>query len=314
MQRKVETLLLCRTPFQAVMLCEVLKSEATLDYNLIYLTQDNSEEDVHYYNELSDAANHAQYLYVKHHRYDILNHIQSYRMIRDDIKCTDYNTIMIASINNLALRKMAIMSRRANIISFDDGLAHVVKNSMYLEEKPNSRMRLYEMLFHVPTMREFRGRIGLHYSMYPGFKHIFPRKVIRYIDPFNSYQTKDEHERGKTFFIGQPFSEIFDDSSILKIKKYIRQNNIDYYVRHPREPQPLVMDIPLLNKGGRIAEEAIFKVSNGKRPQIYGGFSTVLINISPDYADKVMLLRRNVPEDEYFAELGKRAGCKIEYI
>lgn len=313
MQQEADTLVLCRTPFQAVIVREVLKNGSNPYYDLVYLTQDDSEEDSHYFNELSFGANLTQYIYLKRQRYDILNYIMVYQMVREEIKCQDYKTVMIASVNNLAFRKLAAKNGQAKIISFDDGAAHIVKNSMYLNDKQNLRARLYEAFFLVPSLRMIRGRINLHYSAYPGFDHVMPQKIVRFINPFKTYQANN-NELGPAFFIGQPFEEYLDAMDTQRIEKFIREHNIDFYVRHPRESQPLVTDIPVLPKAGRIAEEAIFAASKGRRPLIYGGFSTVLINIRPAYADKVMLLRSNVPEDAYYAELGIKAGCQIVYL
>lgn len=310
-----KTLVLCRTPFQAVMLKAVLKKEGVDTYNLVYFTQDDSEEDRSYYKELTLRAEQAQYIYIKKQRYDIFNHIGLYWKISHRIKNQSYGRVMLSSFDNIALRKLAVRSKKARMVTFDDGTGHINKKSIYVSEELSRRMSLYEWGFGIPNRGEFIRRVCCHYSAYPDFENVMPQKIITYIDLFAESQHYSLEEMpGPVFFVGQPYSEYLSEQEIGALKNFIREREIDFYVKHPRESNPLFTDIPLLPKGGMIAEEAIFIASSGKRPVIYGGFSSVLFNISPTHADKVMLLRKNVAEDEYRAELGEKAGCKIEYI
>ena len=52
-------LVLCRTPFQACLIPEVLRAEKVDDYELLYLTHQDSEEDVSYFKMLAVGASRA---------------------------------------------------------------------------------------------------------------------------------------------------------------------------------------------------------------------------------------------------------------
>lgn len=309
-----KALVLCRTPFQAVLVRNVLSRENIDRYDLIYFTQDNAEEDLNYFEELSATAEDAQYIFIEGQKYDILNHIKAYLSIKKRLKRTVYDEVFISSIDNLAFRKLAVSNKQSKIISFDDGTGHInLWTRSYNDELNAIRSVIRRTLFSVPSEKEFINIIYRHYSAYRSFENIMPSSIIRYVDLFQDLGGVLKGPAMK-FFIGQPFDETEDMEYILKLKKYVYQNECDFYVLHPRERSALIERIPILAKEGRIAEEAIFKISRGRRIMIFGGFSTVLINISPAAAEKVMILRQNVARDKYYAEIGARAGCQIVFI
>lgn len=310
----LKTLVLCRTPFQAVILRQVLKCEGIARYDLVYFTQNNAEEDLCYFKELSAHAEQAQYLFLEKQKFDILNHLQAYLKVAKEIKKTIYAKVIISSFDNLAFRKLAVKNKHAQIISFDDGTGHINKYSDYLLKKNKIKSLVYDQLFRVPPRNKFVACVKRHYSVYRDFENIMPRGIIEYLDLFAISIAQKTCASSKKYFIGQPSEEFQDPKYVLNLKKHIENINFDFYVRHPRETLPLSIKFPVLEKQGRIAEEAILKSCGHGRPIIVGGFSTVLINISPILADKVMILRRNVGLDEYYAELGKKAGCEIIYI
>ena len=59
-----KALVLCRTPFQAIMVMAIIKEENIDAYDLVYFTQNDAEEDVFYFNLLSRQAEVAQYIYI----------------------------------------------------------------------------------------------------------------------------------------------------------------------------------------------------------------------------------------------------------
>jgi hypothetical protein len=166
----------------------------------------------------------------------------------------------------------------------------------------------------VPEKSEFRERIYLHYSVYKDYENIIPVKKIKYVDNFSWEKSLQKANGVKSFFIGQPFSEYCDECFINSLISFLTSVNLNFYVKHPREGRSLIDSIAVLEKDGLIAEEAIYKACNGMRPVIYGGFSSVMFNIPASIADKVMMLSANDPKHQYYAELGKNAGCRIVFL
>lgn len=296
------------------MLRKVIKEENINHYDLIYFTQDNAKEDVSYFNELTAHAKLAQYLYLRKQKFDILNHIITYLQINTAIKKTRYTQVLISSFDNLAFKKLTINNKAAKIISFDDGTGHISKYSEYLVEKNKARRALYNFVFGVPASRNFIKRIVRHYSSYRGFENIMPRHIVHFIDIFETPAERQPGTLSIKFFIGHPFECYPDTQYVLNLKKYLEEISCDFYVKHPQESFPLLNTVPILEKNGYIAEDAILKMCGEARPIIVAGFSSVLFNINAAVADKVMVLRRDVEEDLYYADLGMKAGCKIVYV
>lgn len=314
-QSNKNTLVLCRTPFQAVIIRQVLEEEIIKSYDLVYLTQDNSEEDIHYFNELSAKAGESQYIYIEKQRFDIFNHIIAYRRITDKIKIKKYTKYLMSSIDNLAFRKIFFKNKSATLISFDDGVGHIISISEYLIDKSYLKSIVYELMFNVLSKKETIKKIYRHYSVYSNYENIMPKNIVRHIQLFQFSNKFLSGNKQIKFFIGYPFNEYHDPIGVVRIEKYVKSKNIDFYVKHPRETVPLIDSIPLLSKEGKIAEEAIFNNCETGRPLIVSCFSSVLFNISKDIADKEMiLLDDNSEATKYCAKLGEKAGCKIIYI
>jgi hypothetical protein len=311
----VKTLVLCRTPFQAVMISEVLGKESIKEYDLVYFTQNDSEEDNYYFRELLDCAEIADYIFIKRQRFDVLNHIELYRRTSRLIKDKCYDVVIVSSYDNLAFLKLAVKNLTAKIISFDDGVGYISKSSSYTAETSNVRSILYRLLFRVPPRGELIARISRHYSCYPAFKNIMPEDIISYVRLFEEGPDFIQNDTKRIkLFIGQPFSEMCDLAYERRLKSYLNSLQFDFYVKHPREDVPLLDKIRLLDKHGRIAEQAIFEACGDSRPELWGPFSTVLLNIDPKTADKIMILSADREADSDHAKIAEKAGCKVIFI
>jgi len=291
----MKSLLLCRTPFQALIMQSVMRKESISSYDLLYFTQDNSEEDIVSYKELQVEACNSIYVYVKKKPYDIINHVSAYISAFNLLKKDVYDLIFLSSFDNLVFRKFIAKNKKAKILTCDDGLGNIIQNSIFTRKVEGSRSELYEKIFGIPSKKDVMRSVIGHYTVYRDFENIFPAEVLRYVDVFDWNGRKDEIYNEKvSFFIGQPFHEYVDEAYVKKVLLCIKSMKMDWYVKHAREIAIIDEDIPILKKNGEIAEKAIINACNGKRPVIYGGFSAVMFNVPASIADKVMLLRCSI--------------------
>ena len=308
-------LFLCRTPFQAAICLQIIASEKLRNFDLMYLTADDSDTDRHYFGLLKKIAgteNHCEYIYIKPQRFDFLNHLKAFRAIKASCK-KKYDGVFFASLNSSAFKMIIKRIQPEMLVTFDDGAANITQTKMFFEEHLHYKMYFYNKLLGVPQLSEIKRQISHHYTIYPGFDNIVPNTRIRPIKLFSqaANSANSGSEKQKVFFIGQPFREYLNEDQINRLTQWLHTQNVDYYVRHPREQEPLLNNVEFLDKQGLLAEDAIFKHSKDARPLIISSFSTVLFNISRFEADKIYVSVGDDDEEANRKRLIKKTHSEI---
>lgn len=308
-------LLLLRTPFQAWLVQKVLAAEALGNYDILYFTHNNSEEDRFYFEKLATDARRSHYCWAPVRRFDILGHIDFYRQSPSWSLTTSYKKVMLASINSPVLNAMATHHKESELITFDDGLANIVPDGIYTADVKSWRMQLYRRAFGSAALNVIKQRIQHHYSVYPGFDNIVEAAKVRHLEgwcrAFSDEQTKD---KSAIYFVGQPLEEIMTREQIQLVQERLRNMNINFYVKHPRERQMLDIGAIPIEKHGRIAEDAILQHANGRNVHLISWFSTTLFNLAKTVERCTMLLIKSSQDTEQKRSMAEKAGCHVEYI
>lgn len=302
-------LILLRTPFQAWLAERVLAEKKISDYDVIYVTRHDSEEDRHYFSYFEASAERAYYSIVRSSRIDFFQIWQRKRELSRFLKQRHYDVVMLSSIDEFVFSFAASKQRHAKVITFDDGTANYNVGGLYFVQPLSWRGHLSRKLLGVPTYDLLKSRIALHYTLHPQLPNIVDCSRLRPLKPITVVPTNPEG-RVVAFFIGAPL-EVLSKSQRSIFKDSVRRYKIDYYVKHPREDSLIFDDIPMLQKRGRIAEEAILSAAQGRPIKIIGWFSTVMFNLSGPGIQKIALLHRDA---EYFrghSQLARRVGCEV---
>jgi N-acetyllactosaminide alpha-2,3-sialyltransferase len=309
-------LLIVRTPFQAWLSAAVLEQENITELDLLYLTNQDAEEDRHYYSVLSARANRSLYCHAPPRWCDICTHVHWLMQARTWMRDYKRDVTVLSSIDNHVISSIAKRQRKAELVTFDDGSANIVRSSAYHLDQVNWRVRLYRRLFGAYDLDEIKQTIARHYTIHPQFHNIVPKHKLRAIRrEFRAIrrgvgQLSLRSEPMLRFFIGQPFEGVLTPSQIDKITSYARDVGIDFYVKHPRETNPLQVGAPILAKRGLIAEESILLASEGYRPHLIGCFSGVLLNIGKEFAHRTMLFFGDACNTPELAHIAKETGCE----
>lgn len=304
-------LLILRTPFQAWLAESVLKHESIDQYDLVYLTQNDSTEDQYYFGRLSSRANQSQYCFVPPMLPDIRNHLAFRKRLAKWFKPAVYDTVLLASIDALVPNALATRhGAGAQLITFDDGSANIYADSAYRCDMPSRRMRLYRRLFGALTIELTISRIVRHYTLHPGLDNIVDNERLRLIKKLSEPSGIQNQSAVLKVFIGQPFHDVLSVQQLDCLRHYLEGHQFDYYVQHPRESAPLIEKISLLDKQGLIAEDAIPRAANGRAVKVVGWFSTVLFNMHGT-AKRTMLLFEDDSRTPGMAELAERVGCEV---
>lgn len=302
-------LVLLRTPFQASIVPEILDHEGVGEYDLLYFTHNDAEEDRHYYNELTKSARSAAYCHAPIRRFDILGYMDWYRQARAWICDHRCDLTIMASIDNYIFGAIARRQIRSELITMDDGTANLFKAAGYHLDRSNRRGRAYRYLFGAYDLSELKKRISRHYTLHPQFDNIVPTEKLRSIQSSSVSPAKaDGHPI--TFFIGGPFEEVLTQEQIHRLTVHVRAQTVDFYIRHPRERTPLEIGAPFLDKGGLIAEDAIVRTAAGRPIHLIGWFSSVFFNIGNRATGKTMLLAKDDNHNTEQAKLAEAAGCE----
>lgn len=311
-------LLIVRTPFQAWFCLQLIDRLKIVNYDLLYITHNNSEEDRLYFKRLSRSATISDYVYLPAARFDLITHLKLRVRIRSWFCCYGYKNIFVASINSLVINALICRISFASLYTFDDGAANLVRGGPYYIDPSTKRMTIYRFIFRGLAVEKVRERISRHYSLYKGFENIVEEGRITNLDGclFENEVGSDitMNKIGtKRYFIGAPFEEVMSRQEIKKMVDIMLAVGIDGYIKHPREKKEIPIGGVIVNKNGRIAEEVILEDSAGCKVELYGFLSSVMLNLQGISEKRVVFL----PSHQRLTgvgELARKSGCQEVYL
>ena len=305
-------LVLVRTPFQAWLVERVLEAEKVATYDLLYFTQNDSTEDRFYYGRLAENARAARFVFVERQARDLLNHFRLALRAWPFLRGKQYDMTMLASIDSYVLNAIASRNAAGELVTFDDGTANFNREGVYFREAPSRKARLYRQGFRASSINSIKARITRHYTIHADLENIVGGDRLFSITGWRYTKLEaDSNQRPKVFFIGAPFKETLDPEQIKLLETHALQIGINVYVRHPREREPLSLGVPLLNKHGRIAEEAILDNAAGRPIVLVGFLSSVMFNLAFCADRRIVLVPRGSERHAYLIELARQSGCEI---
>lgn len=303
----MKALLVIRTPFQAWLAQKVLEKEQINIFDVVYFTQNDSEEDRHYYSQLSKNSNRSDYIFVRPQRFDILSHFVFRLKAHKWYQKENYDFVMYGSINALVPNSLISKHKYAKLITFDDGAANIVNNGIFYSDLSSNRSKIYRLAIGAVSLNTIKRRISYHYTMYKDYGNIVEKEKLRYIDYFEKSKYK-KSETTKTYFIASPFEEVMSQEQIKRLEIYSKDLKIDFYVTHPRERNILNLGTEILDKKGKIAEEAIIADAQDASIVLVGWFSSVMLNIGPLCKECIVLLPKDSIQTPKIFELSKNSG------
>ncbi|MCO8082534.1 glycosyltransferase family 52 [Acinetobacter lwoffii] len=309
----MKALLVIRTPFQAWLAQKVLEKEKVSNFDLVYFTQNNSDEDKYYYAQLSIQAKRSQYIFIQRQRFDIFSHLLFKIKAIKWYFFKNYDLVMYASINALVPNSLVSKYNQSELITFDDGAANIVKQGIFYNEPDTLRAKLYRIILGAKSLDSIKKRIKKHYSIYPHNPNIVESDRLIHIDGWESDSNRLPVEI-RTYFIGAPFEEVMNSDQIARMVDYLRQLDITAYVKHPRERNILDLGVKQLNKNSRIAEDAIIADAQGRSIRLIGWFSSVMFSLEAVCVQRIILLPKDSSQSVELAEICKKSGCHPIFI
>jgi hypothetical protein len=312
---KQSALLLVRTPLQAWIAVKILSSEGVSNYDLVYVTQQDSTEDRYYFHKLSSNSENSQYCFAPLHRFDIFNHLDFYRQAKGWCSNLNRDLVIMSSIDSHVINAISSRQNSSKLVTFDDGLGNILPtDQMYKDSSIPWRTWLYRKLFGGKDIKIIKRNIIRHYTLYPQFENIVDRSRLKTLQGWVRKENNLNYNKVITYFVGDNFEELLSSDQIKVLLNYLKTLKIDLYVRHPREKNTLQLGIPYLDKKCQIAEDAIIFDAGMSQIHIIGWFSAVLFNLGEIAQRRTMLLVRTDPNSNEMSKLAARAGCEIILI
>jgi hypothetical protein len=314
-------LLLVSTPLQALIAEAVLRTEQADAYDLVYSARSDLESHRHYYERLRTHAQRSAYAAGGQGSSQALRYMARRAKLDRPFFRKRYDRIYLASIESLLFRRLIARNRSAEVVSFDDGAANVFGGSRYYTPRTLATASA-EFALRCPSVRQVRARIRRHYSLYADQQNLVEPARLRFLSLWSHLadgMSPAAAEGTVSFFLGQPFSEAVESGTLDstgpgRIEDWLNRNPVDHYLAHPRETRPLRYGHGTIRRSTAIAEEEIFTLSAGKRPRLYGWFTTVLLNVPAAVADKVYLSVGGGAAEAERTALMARAGCEVLHV
>lgn len=308
MKNSSDTLFLCRTPLQALISIKIIELNRIENYDVIYFTTSNTHEDILYYERIKIGAKKSYYInYDKTIKIGVVIYLLAIiNNFNISFKKNVYSKIFLSSMDNLFFRKIASSNFDAEINTFDDGAANLVNYTIIDNDNRGFIVRCVCKILFIKSIKLFKEKKGFHYTIFKS--NNFDKRNV-YLDSVFPKMLVPKESKLIRIFIGQPFEEYCDNNFIARLISVLKNKKIDYYIKHPRETNTLLKNIPLLEKNGLIAEELIIRNFGANNIELYGGFSTVMINMDSNFINKYIYLDSSSPTHDQDKFVLTNFGC-----
>lgn len=306
-------LIICCTPLQVLVAEAMLEAEDVRRFKLIYYTWIDNAKHRKYYERLAARADASEYIHLNS-RFPV--HFFYFLRAFRRLSAKDISEIAFAAIDNFYIQYAIKRYQYQEIITFDDGVANVVKSSAYfnLIKRSNFHSIFGKVVRGDVNESWIRRKARRHYTIYPGIENIVERSRLHSVT-INGFK-KNSGENPSTqsslrVFLGQPVVDIRDDELKRNYIEMVRSFDIDEYIPHPREFD--LDGLPKITESNLIAEEYILdRMSEYGEVTIYSLFSTVLLNIDHQRLRKIVVVYPSVAERiKEIYPLFRERGCEF---
>jgi hypothetical protein len=292
-------LFLCRTPFQAMIIDRILKSEGIKVYDLIYYNRNITAKDDDYFKRIAAGARSGLLLNA--------SSVSGWRKFLS-ISSRRHASVFIANHTFSIFRALVARKARASLYSFDEGAGNFHKKGALHVDHRTAFERMRDRLMAAPAVADIFRRVVAHYTVDPRLDNVVPAERLRDVG-VRMPGHPVAHADFINLIIGQPFAEYLSPAEVEAMHEAFRQVPNALYVPHPREARAGIPAGFTLLEDARIIEEVVLSfLSAGKAVRLIGGFSTAFATIYGSGIDKYFV---EVSHDPELARVMSEWGCTI---
>lgn len=316
------SLIICLTPLQVLIAKEIIRINSNQIFDFILITNNKNDKYKYYYDVLKEIC-------IKSYFYsfswsssflNFLNFLNFKKSIGLEFEFKKYSSIYVASIDSRHIQYIIGQSKKdINVYTFDDGLANIVKDSIYIKDKINFLKKIIFFIIGIKLdLVDIKKRSKLHYTIYSLNNNV--SKKTKKIDLLNmNFLSGEECKKKVRIFIGQPYSELLgkDFDEIYKILDILK---VDFYFPHPREKQVDKIQVNVI-KTHLVFEDYLLNYikENNCDVEVYSFLSSAAANVINIKSVKVNILYNKYLYSKYsdmyllFKEMGaKIIECEVE--
>lgn len=276
---KNKKLLICLTPLQMLIAEKIIESNKNDIFDLVVLALKDTDKYKKYYSRLSVKCERSIYCKIKP---GFWGFIYFYNFLKKNKFINNYRGLYLASIDSRYVQYFVSKNHKANVYTFDDGTANIVKSSIYY--KPENISSFKKTILKFIGISDFKDDIIkkslLHYTIYDNVSNIINN--TKYIPLVSDYISKEGGViKNIKIYLGQPLLEINSNFDFEYLVKEIEKIKFDFYFPHPREDFDDDLNFNVI-KTDLIFEDFIIKYLEDNPNvfvEIYSFTSSALINV-----------------------------------
>ncbi|MDD1796036.1 glycosyltransferase family 52 protein [Enterovibrio sp. ZSDZ42] len=292
----MKTLLICKTTYQCKLAVLVLKELEVFNYDILSIYDTGRYEDSYESIQLRENAENSFDFKTS----DYIFLFRDMIAVSTVKKMVGYDRVIVSSIDNLAIQLVLSLNEAAELLTFDDGSANFVQNSMfYIDRQSLLKKIIYQTLGNKYNLKSIKERVLAHYSTRELPNIVSPSRVKVLNFKENQLETC-EVERIKNIvpvvLIGSNFDELLNtpEKLISIITKHMIGSDC-YYIPHPRNINHYRLNDSFIMFDSSITAEdkIISMLGEYERVKIIGFPSSVFINLSKNKRVEKVIFNSN---------------------
>lgn len=263
---------------------KIIELNTDQKFDLIVITVNDNEKYKHYYKRLSNYCNDSIY-YVYHYAkfFESFSMFNSFKKnVNVLLNKNTYKNVYLASVDSRHCQYIVsnLDKKGVNLITFDDGTANIVSNSIFLKDRSNIFKKMIMRFLGIKhTIDSLKEKSVIHYTIYNNVNNVF--KNLRFLKLISVGSLENNKEKSDVnIFLGQPFSELFNSNNEDFFNKIMKFYNIKYYFPHPREKRINISNVDVIETPF-VFEDYLLKkiIPLGNNVRIYTFISSAALNV-----------------------------------
>ncbi|MGX2975268.1 glycosyltransferase family 52 [Ursidibacter arcticus] len=227
----MKNLIICHTPLQTMIARKIVELYPDTEFDFIMFSSVVNDKIIFYFEQLERKCCVSKFFHLKGGLDFFLLLIKN-RLFINSI----YDKVFFASIDSLFIHTILSSIKFREIITFDDGTANFMKNSIfYVSHKSIKETIVRFVLLIKYDMNCIKNISKLHYTIYNMENIIANTYQIPLLEDKNVLcNSKSFSNRRIKILLGQPLYENIEENKEL-FQKIMNKYDLDFYFPHPRE-------------------------------------------------------------------------------